>query len=212
MTQENTSTGLGHSHPDLIKYPAPLQPDLLVMVDIESLALGPRPVVTQVCMLGYDIGEGAFLERQHNEFYPIDPQLEISPPRKITGSTIAWWMKQADEARARFDFSVGTDFQDLVALCRGIIQTFNALTQDGKANYVICSKGPQFDIVALETLLAEVGLEVPWAHDRVDDLRTLLRRAAINPKWVTTPSGFIPHVAYWDAKWQVAQYLETLKG
>lgn len=199
-------------HIDLEKYPAPLQPDILLMADIESLALGARPVVTQVALLGYDLAEGEFLSHQHVQYYPIDPQLDINPPRRISGSTIAWWMKQADEARARFDLSVGTDFQDLVALCRGLIQTFNALTQDGKANYVICSKGPQFDIVALETLLQEVGLEIPWAYDRVDDLRSLLRRAAINPKWVPTPSGFIPHVAYWDAKWQVAQYLETLKG
>lgn len=197
---------------DYNKYPVPSQPEMLVMVDIESLALGPRPVVTQVCMLGYNLSEDTYHERLHNEFYPIDPQLEISPPRKISGSTIAWWMKQSEEARQRFEFSIGTDFQDLVALCRGIIQTFNVLTQDGKANYVICSKGPQFDLVALETLLTEVGLEVPWAYDRVDDLRTLLRRAAVNPKWVPTPNGFIPHVAYWDAKWQVAQYLRTLRG
>ncbi len=195
-----------------IKYPDPTPPDMIVMVDIESLALGPRPVVTQVAMLGYDLQEDELLDQRHVHYYPIEPQQRIIPARVISASTIAWWMKQSDEARERFELSTATEFEDLASLARNLITVFNQLTSHGKANYELVAKGPQFDIVAIETLLTELGLDVPWAYDRVVDLRTMLRRAGINPKNVAKPSGTIPHVAYWDCRWQIDQYLAAKRG
>lgn len=197
---------------DVVRYPDPIPPDLLLMVDIESLALGVRPVITQVALLGYDLREDEMLDARHVEHYPIDPQLSLNPPRIISGSTLAWWMDQSDEARARFKLSTSTDFEDLVALARGFIQTFNKLTQNGKANYEICAKGPQFDLAAIETLLNELGLEAPWAYDRVVDLRTMLKRAGINPYNVANPRGFVKHVAFWDSRAQINQYLACLRS
>ena len=188
-------------------HPNPTDPDILLMVDIESLALGPRPVITQVALLGYDLNEDEMLEPRHTHYWPIEPQQKIIPPRRISASTLAWWMTQPDDAREKFELSTATDWEDLVALARNLIQVFNQLTRNGTLNYEIVAKGPQFDLVALETLLDELGLETPWRHDRVGDLRTDLRRARLNPKNVPTPAGFIPHVAYWDARWQIDLYL-----
>lgn len=185
--------------------------DLLLMMDIESLALGPRPVVTQLALLGYEIDLDELLFDQYYQYLPIEPQQQIIPPRKIQASTIAWWMKQSDEAREKFEQSSGDDFEDLVAAIRGFIATFNRLTNNGTRNYELSAKGPQFDVVAIETLILELGLEIPWKHDRVTDLRTDLRRARINPKNVPQPKGTIPHNGYWDARWQIDQWLEARK-
>lgn len=193
-------------HPDIP------QPDMIVMVDIESLDLGPRPVITQIAMLGYDLQEDALLENRHVQFYPIEPQQRIIPARTISAETIAWWMNQSDDAREKFKYSTETEFEDLAARLRNLIHVFDQLTDHGKANYEIVAKGPQFDIVAIETLLIECGLFVPWAHDRVVDLRTMLRRAGINAKNVAKPAGCIPHVAFWDARWQISQYLAASRG
>ncbi len=191
----------------VVIYPDPTPPDVIVSIDIETLALGPRPVITQIAMLGYDLQEDDFLPKQHVEYYPIEPQQQIIPARRISASTLSWWMKQSDEAREKFELSTPTDFQDLVALARNLITVFNQLTQNGTANYEVVAKGPQFDIVAIETLLEELGLEVPWAYDKVRDLRTMLAMAGINAKNVGKPAGTIPHVAYWDSRWQINQYL-----
>ena len=193
-------------------YPDPVPPDLIVMVDIESLDLGPRPVVTQIAMLGYDLQEDELLEARHVQYYPIEPQQRIIPARTISASTIAWWMNQSDDAREKFKYSTETDFEDLAARLRNLVHVFNQLTDHGKLNYEIVAKGPQFDIVAIETLLIECGLSVPWAYDRVVDLRTMLRRSGINPRNVAKPSGCIPHVAFWDARWQISQYLAAVRG
>lgn len=189
------------------QHPDPEPPSRVLMIDIESLALGTRPVITQVALLGYDLEEDELLDARHVQFYPIDPQQQIIPPRRISASTLSWWMKQSDEARSRFDQSVSDDFAELPALARHLIATVNQLTDDGRINYEVVAKGPQFDVAALETLLEDLGLKTPWAYDKVRDLRTLLATAGINSKNVPKPQGFIPHVAYWDARWQLSQYL-----
>lgn len=205
-TAEQAAADLQPVHPD------PTPPDMIVSIDIESLALGPRPVITQIAMLGYDLQEDELLENRHVQYYPIEPQQQIIPARVISASTIAWWMSQPDEAREKFKYSTETEFEDLAARLRNLVTVFNQLTDYGKANYEVVAKGPQFDIVAIETLLVEVGLAVPWEYDRVVDLRTMLKRAGINAKNVAKPAGCIPHVAFWDARWQISQYLAALRG
>lgn len=188
-------------------HPDPQPPSRVLMIDIESLALGTRPVITQVALLGYDLEEDELLDTRHVQFYPIDPQQQIIPPRRISASTLSWWMKQSDEARARFEQSVSDDFAELPALARHLIATVNQLTDDGRINYEVVAKGPQFDIAAVETLLEDLGLKTPWDYSKVRDLRTLLATAGINEKNVPKPQGFIPHVAFWDARWQLNQYI-----
>lgn len=193
-------------------YPDPIQPDILVSIDIETLALGPRPVITEVAILGYDLREDSLMDPRHIHFYPIEPQQRILPPREIHASTLIWWSGQPVDVRKRLVQSSATEFEDLASLCRNLITVFNQLTDNGKANYeVICAR-PQFDIVALETLLAEVGLEKPWAYDSIIDVRTMLKRAGINHKNVPKHATWIPHTAFGDARWQIAQYLAAIRG
>lgn len=194
------------------RHPDPTPPDMIVMVDIESLALGPRPVITQIAMLGYDLQEDELLDLTHVHYYPIEPQQRIIPPRVIHADTLAWWMRQSDDARERFELSTATEFEDLAVLARNLIATFKRLTQNGKANYELVARGPQFDIVAIESLLLELGLEVPWDYRKVRDLRTMLAVAGLNEKNIAKPAGMIPHVAYWDARYGIVQYLEAKKA
>lgn len=187
-------------------------PDMILMVDIETLALGTRPVITQVALLGYDLQEDELMDNRHVQFYPIEPQQQLIPPRVISASTISWWMKQSDEARERFEKSTSTDFNDLKALIQHLLITFDQLTIQGNANYEVVAKGPQFDVAALETLIVELGFEVPWKYDRVRDLRTYCAAAGIDSRTVPQPAGMIPHVAYWDARWQIDMYLAAKKA
>jgi hypothetical protein len=193
-------------------FPDPTPPDMILSLDIETLSLGPRPVITQIALLGYDLQEDELMEIRHVQYYPIEPQQQIIPARTISASTILWWMTQPDEARERFKYSTEVEFEDLASRLRNLVSVFNQLTDFGKKNYELVAKGPQFDVVAVETLLTEVGLTVPWAYDRVIDLRTMLKRAGVNAKNVPQPSGCIPHVAFWDARWQISQYLAACRG
>lgn len=194
------------------RHPDPIQPTRLVSIDIESLGLGPRPVITEIAMLGYDLEDDSLMDARHVHFYPVEPQQRIMPPREIHFSTIVWWMGQPEEVRSRLKQSTATEFEDLASLCRNLVTVFNQITNHGKANYEVIAAHPEFDIVAIQTLLQEVGLETPWDFRSVIDVRTMLKRAGINHKNVPKPAGVIPHTAYGDARWQINQYLAAVRG
>lgn len=190
------------------RYPAPPQAGLLLMVDIETLSLANRPVITEVYLGGYDLENDEYLDQAHHQFYDIDPQLAIIPPRSIQGATLAYRMKESDEVRRNMELCSGTDFEDLVATARGFVRTFEQLVQNRK-DYIFVSARPQFDVNAIGTLLAELGLPVPWSYDSIVDLRSLQRMLGINHKNTPLPAGAIPHTANGDVRWQIEQFLEV---
>lgn len=200
---------IASEHSSEKKYPDLTPPDLLLMVDIETLSLANRPVITEVCLMGYDLNEDEYLEANHHQFYDIDPQLMLMPPRSIQGATIAYRMRESDDVRKNMELCAGTDFEDLASVARGFIRTFEQLTDGGKANYILCSARPQFDINAIGTLLVELGLTIPWTYDSIVDLRSLQRGLRINHKNTPLPAGAIPHTANGDVRWQIEQYLEV---
>lgn len=198
------------------RYPDPLQPSVLVSIDIESLALGPRPVITEIAMLGYDLAEDVTVEPRHCHHYPIEPQMRLIPAREIhVGTLIAradWTLTKGINFAEQLRLSSATEFEDLASLCRNLITVFNQITDSGKLSYEVVCARPQFDIVAIESLLKEVGLDTPWSYDSIIDVRTMLKRAGINHKNVPMPSGVIPHTAFGDARWQISQYLAAVRG
>lgn len=197
-------------------YPDPIQPAVLVSIDIESLALGPRPIITEIAMLGYDLEEDQLLDSRHVHHYPVEPQQRLIPAREIHLSTLIaraeWTHTKGIDFASQLEKSSATEFEDLASLCRNLVAVFGQITQNGTRPYEVVCARPQFDIVAIETLLAEVGLEKPWAYDSVIDVRTMLKRAGINHKNIPLPAGLTPHTAYGDARWQISQYLAAVRG
>jgi hypothetical protein len=180
---------------------SPARPDLALMIDIESLDIGPRSVVTQIALFALDLEEDETLDMHVHSYLPIQPQLDLMPARSISASTLWWWMQQADEARGAFEFSTSEDFNDLPVLMNHFIVQFERMTR-GKT-YQLWARGPQFDVVNVESLLRDCGLKAPWRYDSVADLRTVMREAGISSSEVEQPHGFIAHNAAWDCKFQL---------
>lgn len=197
-------------------YPDPVQPEVILSIDIETLALGPRPIITEIAMLGYDLGEDSLMDQRHIHNYPIEPQQKLLPPREIhLGTLIAradWTNTKGIDFAEQLRLSSASDFEDLASLCRNLITVFNQITDSGRRPYEVVCARPQFDIVAIQTLLEEVGLAVPWRYDSIVDVRTMLLRAGINHKNVPLPSGCIPHTGFGDSRWQINQYLACIRG
>lgn len=185
------------------------QPTLGLMLDIETLDLGARPVTTQIALYPFDMETEELIHDALHQFLPIQPQLDLIPARTISAETLLWWMKQGDQARSAFERNLSEDFDELPILMQQLIRRFNKLTQNGTIEYELIAKGPQFDVVAVETLMRDCGLQAPWRYDRVIDLRTLQRYAGVSSKDLTPPKGFIAHSADWDAKFQIEVYFET---
>lgn len=185
-------------------------PEVGIMIDIESLALGTRPVITQFAMLSFALDNPEEIVRKHVVDLPIQPQLDLPVPRKVSGSTLAWWLSQPHEARLNFMNAADGDFDELASLLRSIPREFAAMTVGLESGqYLIMAKGPQFDITAVETLLEEVGLETPWDYRSVFDLRTMMKLAELSQADIDRPGDWTAHNAYWDCRYQIACWAEA---
>jgi len=179
------------------------------MMDIESLDLGPNSVVTQIAFVAYDLDDPEIIYREVEEYLPIQPQIALS--RTINADTIIWWMQQDDKARARFEANRGSDMEELIALV-GSVATKMAAVIEECSEYEVWARGPQFDMVNVESLMLACGVQTPWKYDRVRDLRTVMELANVHTKDIPLPAGLVQHVALSDCKYQIVCLTESLRA
>jgi hypothetical protein len=180
-----------------------------IMLDLETLDLGPRSIITQVGIIAFPLDDPETEMRRISEYLPVQPQFELK--RTVSFATILWWMEQEDAARKRLKESDGNDMEELLALVRSVHRKLGDLIRAvGETNVELWAKGPQFDVVNLETLFVDCGLQTPWRYDSVMDLRTLTRLAGIKTEMIGR-EGLVPHVAVEDAKFQIRHYVEAIK-
>lgn len=181
-----------------------------LMLDLETLDLGPRAVLTQVALIAFPLDDPDTELRRIDQDLPVQPQITLG--RIMSFNTVQWWMQQEDKARARFIENTGNDMEELLAFVRSIHRKIGEVIQQagGKQNIELWAKGPQFDVVNLETLFVDCGLEIPWSYNSVMDLRTTMKLAGVRTEDVDS-TGIVPHVAISDCKFQIRCYAEAMK-
>jgi hypothetical protein len=133
-----------------------------VMIDIETLGSNPRAPVIQIGACAFSLRAGE-VGPTWSEL--VRPNFEYTKPDV---DTIAWWMKQNEDARLH------------VAKCveAGIFETeaLQALTQfiaDNTIDVCAWAMPPEFDLVILRNLGDARGIKMPWHYAATRDLRTL---------------------------------------
>lgn len=159
------------------------------MVDLETLGTKPDAAIVQIGIAGFQPTSGSVSEPW---------RISVVPHEKATMdfSTVQWWMGQSDEARkAVFG---GQFFEPKEAL-----EALNAWIKDNVTEYsdpCFWSKPSTFDMVILESLYRQCGMQPPWKHWNVCCLRTLIQSANMQRSEETVPR--IPHDAGYDAEAQ----------
>lgn len=179
-----------------------------IMWDTETLGLGPKAVVTQLTFVSFDLDDPDTKMREVEEFLPIQPQVTLG--REVSASTILWWMRQPDEARAMFQKNDGEDFDELLALVNSVNRKLSQ-ELDGAVEYEIWARGVSFDMPIIESLFNDVGQKPAYRYDRVFDLRTLMRDAKIGKADVPMRAGLIPHHALSDCLYQIDCLVEATR-
>lgn len=124
------------------------------MIDLETLATTADAVILSIGAVRFDLDAGLVFDEPESVFYrsiAIDSQ----PARKITGSTLAWWMMQSEQARAVF---VEPTSSILDALC-DLTQWVDP--QPGTQPNV-WSNGADFDLPMLNHVYEQESWEPPW--------------------------------------------------
>jgi exodeoxyribonuclease VIII len=165
-----------------------------VMVDLETLGNGSNAVIISIGACAFDPASG----RIESEFYTnVDPQSCVDAGLKMDVSTVMWWMKQSDEARAAF-------LRPNVPLPLAL-DMFKGWYPQGAA---LWGNGATFDNVILSNAYTLVGVNRPWHYTKDRCYRTL---KALRPDIKQDKVG-VAHNALDDAKYQALHASKLLRA
>lgn len=162
---------------------------IALMIDIETLGLGMRSVVTQV---GYVVGNLAT-----GEVYagPFDIWMDAyeQRDRQIDFDTVRWWMKQD---RAVQDAVLDTPEGVPRCSAEQVFVMFKELVAHHSCD--VWASPAMFDLSILTDLF---GGKKPWSYDMERDMMTV-RRWVDPDRKLAPPENDQQHLASADAQWQ----------
>ncbi len=173
-----------------------------VMIDLESLSLSQRSVLVAIGVVAFnledednydslDVGDRWFYETPE-----IDLQLGVG--RKISDSTLRWWMEQPIIAQTS-TFSTGKNVSAPEVL--QALEVFVTKQSGGSSrDMYLWANHTFFDIGNLWSLYEDFELKCPFSHSKVMDFPMMDRLAGYPDLHI--PSG-VQHNALDDAKYQV---------
>jgi hypothetical protein len=124
-----------------------------VMVDLETLGNGNSAVIIAVGAVKFDPDKPVILPEP---FYSlVDPQSCVDAGLKLDVSTVLWWMKQSDAARA----ALKPDELNKP----GLHAVMSSLMDWYGGDLPTWGNGATFDNVILRNAFKAVGMEAPWS-------------------------------------------------
>lgn len=135
-----------------------------LMIDLETLGTDSE---TPVISLGAAFFDPTTKVMGPTFYMALDVSEQIKRGRKPTGDTIKWWMSQTDSAKKVFHEKAKPAVE--------VLQTFITWFKATSPKAHVWGNGSTFDISIMEHIFRDYGLECPWSHTKVMDLRTFRR-------------------------------------
>jgi exodeoxyribonuclease VIII len=126
-----------------------LKDTINVMVDLETLGVGPNSVILSIGAVKFNekgIGSKSF-------YKTINIQSCLDAGMEVNGDTLSWWMEQSDAAREVFKAADGP--------LGAVLRDFRQWLPKGK-DWVLWGNGAGFDNVILRNAYDAMGMQVPW--------------------------------------------------
>jgi hypothetical protein len=173
-----------------------------LMFDIETLDLIPSAVVLSIGAVRFQ-RDGTIADR----FYRVlDTQTQVDMGRTINPQTVAWWMRQDqdafDEAFSMVRHPVElalTEFNEFIG--QKYLRA-DAVRGRGRITKFWCN-GPSFDGVIMESLYRDFDVTVPWRYNQLRDQRTLGDAAGFSFDSFHPVIFGVPHTPIYDCEFQV---------
>lgn len=162
-----------------------------MMLDLETLSLGHRAVVTAIGAVVFDdkvLYDGALILPR------VQPQINMG--RTVRWDTVVWWLEQEEAAR-----------QEVAVLDINRAPLVDALDMLGDfyrkhEAQEVWGNGSNFDVAIMDTLYEEVGGPPPWGYKQVRDLRTLKSLVTAADSLLPEKDDTVKHSAIGDAQRQ----------
>jgi hypothetical protein len=125
-----------------------------IMLDLETLATTADAVILSVGAVRFDLDSGFVFDAPGDAFYRAI-SIDSQHTRKISGSTLGWWAKQSDAARAVFTETNCT-------LGKALAELTNWFDPQPGTMPNVWSNGADFDLPMLNHAYDQLGLTPPW--------------------------------------------------
>lgn len=179
---------------------APLRQLLDVMVDLETMGTGPLAPIVAIGAVLLDPIDGTMGAR----FYTaVDLASSVETGAVIDPSTVLWWLRQGDEARA----AIAQD--GAVDISHALVDFHNWLATHSNPQRVrVWGNGASFDNVILAQAYRMAKLPVPWRYTNDRCYRTI---KAQHPDVPLQRTG-THHNALDDAETQALHLIAMMAG
>lgn len=168
-----------------------------IMLDNETLGNGSNSAIVAIGAVKFDTTTGELGE----EFYQlIHPESCAKAGLVIDASTVLWWLKQSEEARAAF-----ADESEMAPLAQAL-ERFTDFCGGPSNGLRIWGNGADFDNVILANAYKAVGMTPPWQFFNNRCYRTV---AALRGSIKRNRFG-THHNALDDAKTQAQHLIEIM--
>lgn len=169
-----------------------------VMVDLETMGNGNNAAITAIGAVAFT-DEGEML----GTFYmPVSLESSVMEGGVIDASTVIWWMKQSDEARAEFTTKTTVGIIDALLAFEEYWEDIAG--DDG----IIWGNGATFDNVILASAYSRIGMKAPWTYRNSLCYRTLKN---IHSDVLPDENVGVHHNALHDAEYQALHLIKILK-
>lgn len=180
-----------------------------VMLDLETLGNGSNAAIISIGAVFFDPLSGE-LGADFYQTVDIESAMKYG---KVDASTIKWWMKQDDPARAVFNdpHSIGI-CTALAEFSEWLMTNVSPKGNHGQLDVNVWGNGATFDNVILSNAYQAVNMNRPWPYWGDRDVRTIVELGktlrGIDPKRDLEFIG-TAHNALDDAKHQ-ARYVSAI--
>lgn len=182
-----------------------------VMLDLETLDNKVPAVITQIGAISFD----RYLRKPIGEFaINVDADSCQRRGMTISGSTVMWWMKQAEDVRKSLIDPVPVDIDQALEAFRGWLFSHFPSTRTGirRAGEVEKFKiwcHASFDFPIMTRAFELCNIPVPWGYRDYIDLRTMTSFANVDPGDFAEETG--AHNALADARYQLKYTFASLE-
>lgn len=171
------------------------------MLDIETLGKGSNSAIISIGAVFFEPSTG----KLGGDFYQTITLESALENGQADASTIAWWMKQSDDARAVFNDKQSLNLRSvLLEFTDWLINSGNPISHN-TAKVSVWGNGATFDNVILSNAYQQIEYPHPWPYWGDRDVRTIVELGRsilnINPK-KDLPFEGTAHNALDDAKHQ----------
>jgi exodeoxyribonuclease VIII len=136
-----------------------------LMIDLETMGTSPTAAIVALGAVFFDTETGQLGD---TFYHAISLESSVAAGGVVDMSTVLWWLKQSDAARAEL-----TDELRRVSLREALHAFHSFINREFSGDVRVWGNGSDFDNVILASAYKSLGLEAPWKFYNNRCYRTL---------------------------------------